>query len=215
MSRVLRVGWLILSAVVLCSRPADAALADWLEKLSGPGPFEEDALANLVSTWCFTKTLTQPDDRPTPCLYVDYHRMINEKDDNFYQDVGLKGKELKLTAYAFGLAFQPWRDVPIDVGGEIGRLQFLTKDTDTTKWTLAPRVQVKPLLFVPKLFARGEHPVLRKGASVLKFYVRRLVILGTLNGERDFGVPGSTFEIKNERRWSLGFLLDFTELRRP
>jgi hypothetical protein len=46
-------------------------------------------------------------------------------------------------------------------------------------------------------------------------YLRRSVILGTLRGDRDFGVPGSTYEHNKEWVWSMGTLLDFTELLRP
>ncbi len=219
MSRVLRVGWLILSAVVLCSRPADAGLPDWLEQLSGPGPFESDGLAGFVSNvWCFERfnkiTLSQDDKQKNPCLYVDFHKFINDDDDNFYKASGQDKKQLRATAYALGVAFQPWEKLHTDFGADFGRITFHTSETDAGHLTVGGRAQVKPLLFVK---AFGADPKWRKWASVPKVYLRRSVILGTLNGAKDFGAigKGSTYERKNEGLWSCGLLLDFSELLRP
>jgi hypothetical protein len=219
MSRVLRVGCLVLSAVALCSRPADAGLADWLEQLSGPGPFGSDALAGFVSNVvCITPkiTLSQGDkEEMKPCLYVDFHKFVNDDDDNFYKASGQDGKELRATAYALGVAFQPSERLHTDVGGDFGRITFHTSETDTGHWTVGARAQVKPLLFV-EAFSTSLVKW-RKWASVPKFYLRRNVILGTVNGARDFGAIGSgaAYERKNEGIWSCGILLDFSELLRP
>jgi hypothetical protein len=220
MSRVLRVGWLILSVVTLCSRPADAGLADWLEQLSGPGPFGSDGLASFVSNVvCITPkiTLSQGDKEKKPCLYVDFHKFINDDDDEFYKASGQEGKELRATAYALGVAFQPSTRLHTDVGVDFGRMTFHTSETDTGHWTFAARAQVKPLLFIEAFEKDANFIPWRKWVSVPKVYLRRSVILGTINGARDFGAIGSgaAYERKNEGVWSCGILLDFSELLRP
>jgi hypothetical protein len=220
MSRVLRIGWLVLSAVIFCSRPADAGLADWLEQLSGAGSFGSDGLANFVSNVvCLTPkiTLTQDDKERKPCLYADFHKFINHDDDEFYKADGQEGKELRATAYALGVAFQPSKRLHTDVGADVGRITFHTSETDTGHWTLGARAQVKPLLFIEAFEKNARFIPWRKWASVPKAYVRRSVILGTISGAKDFAATGSgaAYERKNEGVWSCGILLDFSELLRP
>jgi hypothetical protein len=207
MRRVLRLGCFTLIVMGLCSRPAEAGLWDWLEELSGPGPFREDALANFTARVCFTPTPRSGSREP--CVYLDYRRFINNEDDNFFEEIG----EVRATAFDFGLTWEIWRPIDVGVGG--GFLRFHTSKKDTTRTTLVgPRVQVKPLLFFrpAPYWSQDQNLRRRQWASVLKFYVRHSVILGRLQGTTDFGAEKSSFDVTNDRVMSYGFLLDFTEL---
>jgi hypothetical protein len=212
MQRLRRLGCLTLMLVGLCSRPVEGGLKDWLEELSGPGPFHNDGLANLMFTLCLNKEtpLVQAYDVRRPCIFVEYRQLVNDKDDNFYETIG----EVRATIGDVGLNFRPWTRVPIDIGGGVGFIQFHTSQKSTTKATLVlPRVQIKPLEPLAQHF--NNNRVARNFLNVLKFYTSHTVIFGTLQGEKDFGAIGSTFDVKNDGVLSYGFLLDFIELARP
>lgn len=233
MQRVQRLGWLLFAVFALSSRPAEAGVPDWLEELSGAGPFWTDGLSNFVATaLCFHNpsdaqpviTFSQSDKVKDPCVFVDYHHLLNGEDDKFYAANGHAGKELRVTAISIGVAFQPWEGAHTDFGIDTGSIRFHTTRgatnvrSDTSHKTVGFRAQMKPLLFLPLFRAdrvTTRFPPPRKWASVPKVYVRRSAILGTLSGDKDFGVPGSTYARKNEWVWSIGGLLDFTELWRP
>jgi hypothetical protein len=224
MARVLKVMCLTAALLVCSGRPAEARLIDWLEELSGPGPFTGNG--GLVGTICFGSAVKSegraarivgaaPEDKRKPCAYFDFRHFETENDDNFHQF----GKTVGATAYDFGATWLLYR--PIELGAGIGFVRFAANDVSTTKMTLTgPRVVIKPLLMLTPVSkwrdSNGAPTTWAKVASVVKLHARQTVILGNLQAT-DFGVaPGlSTFNVDNDQVTSFGLLIDVTEYWRP
>lgn len=216
MQRARRLGWLTLILVGLCSRPVEAGLKDWLEELSGPGPFHERDV-NLMATLCFDteKPRVQADDVKKPCFFVDFRRLVNDVEkDNFAPTIG----EVRVTIADFGLTYRPWVSVPVQFGAGAGFIKFHTEPEGTTKkdatrFTLvAPRLQITPFELLALIDKINNNTVARNFTRLVKFYANLMVITGRLQGEEDFGVVGSTFDVKDDWVKSYGFLIDFSEL---
>lgn len=192
---------LVVIALLVSSRPAQAKIIDWLEQLSGPGPFGTRGSV-LVSGGCVQPDLprlgidsTTP--ATTPCWFFDLRRFHADADEFF--------NAVNAEAYDFGATFQVRR--PIELGFGMGFIRFSSNGVNTTKVTTTPlRVVVKPLLFVPKLQDK-------KWAGFLKYYVRESVIWGRLTQD-DFGISAArhVFNEKNDVVTSAGFLIDLGEL---
>jgi len=209
MARALRVTCLMVVVLACGGRPAEArwAFLDWMEELSGPGPFTGGP--GLVATVCNFRDLRGAfsEDKRKPCFYFDF-RHVEAKDSDNFREFG----EVGATSYDFGATWQLYRPIEVGVGG--GFVRFAANGESTTKFTLAvPRLAVKPLLMLTP--TRHWGGTWAKWASVPKLYVRESVILGNLKAT-DFGVaPGlSTFDVDNDQVTSFGLMLDFTELWR-
>ena len=204
---------------------ASASLMDWLQELSGPGPFNAKGM-NIMLDVCPTghrlnadnkldifasEYESRPADKPRICFFLDNRRFQNEgSGDNF------GAGQIDVHALELGASAHLHRSVSIGFG--VGWIGFNAKDkgAETTKFLVtAPRVVFKPALIFGSDSFWEDKKALRTAASIIKFYIRNNIISGTLTGA-DFGLkPGDanvTFAVKHDRVWSTGFLLDFTEV---
>ena len=216
MARVTRLVCLAAALLVGGWQPAEAGLIDWMEELSGPGPFTGNG--GLVGTICFGGPLksesesraarivgSAPEDKQKPCAYFDFRHLETENDDNFHQF----GRTVGATAYDFGATWLLYR--PIEVGAGVGFIRFAANDVSATRMTLTgPRVVIKPLLMLTP--TRHWGGTWARVASVVKLHARQTIILGNLQAS-DFGVaPGlSAFDVDNDQVTSFGVMFDVTE----
>jgi len=219
MKRALRLATLVVATLVAWAVPARADIIDWLQELSGPGPFHEakNKIGSLA-TFCSPGGghLIQSFDAAgrqisTPCFFFDFRNFVSVEDDNFPQPVSVR-------VYDIGLSWRVAR--PVEIGIGVGVMDFKSDAPGATGAVraelIAPRVVVKPILFIPYLLGNRDYWNSRPGAlrwaSVLKWYTRESVLLGTVTAG-DFGAQAtSSFRAKNDRLTSAGFILDFSEL---
>jgi hypothetical protein len=205
----------VLGALFAHPQPAAADWWDWLQELSGPGPFKTEG--NVMWSICpGPGTVFRPYDNAGPpklCVFVDVRRFVNWDDDNF-----LKFGRVRLQTYDFGVAWEVRRAV--DVGLGFGVMHFAANGTGSNRLSITPlRTTVKPLLLLADLLRKGDalerNRTARRWASILKYYARLSVIPGTIDAT-NFGVSTSLsdFKAKNDRVASAGFLVDFSELLR-
>jgi hypothetical protein len=216
MKRVLLVAGLVCSVVIGSPRPASASLMDWLQELSGPGPFNGRAW-NAMLDVCPGKGeqdtehffASENDSKePAACIFVDKRRFRNADGDNFGAgriDVGI---------WELGGSVRVHRAVSIGFG--FGRIGFSSQGGEKDTWVLtAPRIVVKPaMLFGSAKFWNDRNPGWLALASIFKYYVKDNVIAGRLTGA-DFGLKAGdanvNFVVENDHVWSRGFILDLTE----
>jgi hypothetical protein len=227
MKRAVVVAALVCLASMAFPAQASASLMDWLQELSGPGPFNAKRL-NVIVDLCparlkarssgehiFASEYEPRDvkDKPRICLFVDNRLFKNDgAGDNF------GAGEIDVHAVEFGASARVHRSVSIGFG--VGWIGFNAKDRGekTTKFLVtAPRIVFKPVfIFGSEDFWKDDkHKPLRIVASMFKFYIRNNIICGKLTGA-DFGLkqgdPNLNFAVRHDRVWSTGFVLDLSEL---
>jgi hypothetical protein len=209
--RALLLAGLVCAGLIGAPRPASAGFMDWLQELSGPGPFNGRAW-NAMLDVCPQREgplfVNELDVNPlVPCIFIDKRRFANLEGDNFGAgriDVGI---------WEVGVSAHVHRAVAIGFG--FGRIGFSSEGGEKeTLVVTAPRIVVKPAMFFgTDAFWKANEP-LRIVASIVKFYVKDNIIQGRLTGA-DFGLqPGDAnfnFEVQDDRVWSRGFILDLTE----
>jgi hypothetical protein len=140
-------------------------------------------------------------------VYFDYRRFKNEDDDNF-------PAEVKLSFYDVGPTWELLREGQIEVGVGVGVMRSEGNNINHSNFTVTFfRFAIQPLSLVPGWERK-------RGAAILKWYVRATLIPGTIDA-MDFGVGlgsgagQSTFSAKNDTVRSMGFMVDLLELLRP
>lgn len=216
--RVQLVSLVVPAALLMAAAPARANIWDYLEQLSGPGPFGGPGsihltggclgvatAKNAVERQEFTKTSwnllgippTSAIKPHTPCFFFDVNPGLSaEKDTRFAQ--------VDATLYDFGVTFPVWR--PLEIGFGVGRMHFDSNGVSTTRTSVTvPRVVIKPLLFVPKL--QGK-----KWPGFFKYYLSMVTIAG-LAGQ-DFGVSNAIYDERDKRQLltTVGASFDLLEL---
>jgi len=198
-----------LVVVMAQARAAQANIWDFLEQLSGPGPFHSRGnvlfsgaclsqlgggnAAGAMNYFGIPPEVTSP---ATPCFYFDLRRLRADADGRF--------KEVDASAYEFGVTFPIRR--PIEIGAGLGWIHFESNGASTNQFSGTPlRVVLKPLLFVPSLQTK-------KWPGFIKYQVKMTIIDG-MAGE-DFGVSNSVFDERNKHNFltSAGFIIDVLEL---
>jgi hypothetical protein len=197
--------------------PAEASVWGWLERLSGPGPFDQVAGSIGLRGLCppilnqTAKTRDSRDsvkldwlrprrDKHATCLYFDRADFVSHTDP-------FVGGTSDITAatYSIGASVLVVRWLEGAVGAGWDRFRVVATDITVTKPTLTlARVVVRPIRIFRKEDKCGG------GCDVIKLYVKRDIILGTLQSS-DFGVAGN-FKATNDGVTSLGILFDFSEL---
>ncbi len=188
---------------------AGAIVWDWLERLSGPGPFSG---SNLITTVCFHNPVVSGDSNrflgtradtkiKIPCLFVDY-RQLFAPEDNGYPSVTAKWVDI-------GVTFQ--LDPLTEVGVGAGWVRFDADPEGQSKKTThgvitIPRIVIRPLRLIPALKDS-------KWGGIFKPYLKYSLIVGDLKG-KDFLAPDNGFHERNEWVKSYGVLLDLGELLR-
>ena len=219
MKRFLIVVVLACGGLMASPAPASASLMDWLQELSGPGPFNATNI-NWIVDVCpskFSKATSNGRnifasayDKPLICFFFDHRRLKNDgAGDNFGAGT------VDVNTFEFGASAQLHRSLSIGFG--LGRIGFKSERGARPARLLvtAPRIVVRPALIFGDDGFWGRHKPARTVASILNFYIKNNIINGRLNGA-GFGLsPGDAnynFSVNHDRVWSYGFVLDFTEV---
>jgi hypothetical protein len=223
MKRFLIVAVLACGGLMASPVPASASLMDWLQELSGPGPFNAKHI-NLIVDVCptghkynqdhevdiFASDYGEQWNKPRVCLFVDNRLLRNDgAGDNFGAGT------IDVHTFEFGASARLHRAVSIGFG--VGRIGFKSnKGAEPARFLVtAPRIVVKPALIFGGDFWDNKNKFVQAAAGILKFYIKNNIISGKLTGA-DFGLSladaNSNFSVSHDRVWSSGFVLDFTEV---
>ena len=209
MARVIRLVCLTVALLAGGWRAAEAGLIDWMEELSGPGPFT--GFGGVTATICDFRKLpgVLPLGQKKPCFFFDYRYLqTREKDDS--SEFG----RVRAHVLDFGVSWQLYRFIELGVGG--GTILFDGSENPAKPTLTAARLAIKPLLLMTPSDCWEAHQTWAKWAGVVKLYVKEGVILHNVDAD-DFGVaPGaSTFNIDFDKVTSIGLMFDLTEFWRP
>jgi hypothetical protein len=219
MKRWLSVAVLVVGTVLWSVQPAYANLWDWLQELSGPGPFHARK-PNVMVDLCQENhvgsgKLTQDFDStkpPVTCIFADLRLFANEDDDNFSKNnkIGF----VHVTLFETGVTANLHRAFSVGFGG--GLMKIGTPDHSEYKGVLtAPRVVIRPaVLFGTEQFWK-DNKLLYAVLGSVKYYVRANIVLRDLRGDT-FGLkqgdPDFDFHTHFERLASAGFIIDATPI---
>ena len=157
MKRFLIVAVLACGGLMASPVPASASLMDWLQELSGPGPFNAKVI-NLIVDVCptghkyrdekrteldmFASDYDEPNwDKPRICVFIDHRRLKNDgAGDNFGAGT------IDVQTFEFGASARLHRSVSIGFG--LGRIGFKSQNGGEPAKLLvtAPRIVLKPAL---------------------------------------------------------------------
>lgn len=215
MKRTLQLLGLVITVLLVCSRPAEAKAGwwDWLEDLSGPGPFT--TRGNLMTTIICSDSdadtkvgslfkLSDPTKPGTgSCLYFDY-RAFRAEADQRYNKV-----DVSIAEFGPSVRLHP----AVEVGAGVGFIHFSStapgaKAVTATRFTISfPRLVFMPLQAIPSPRFQNDN---RWG--FLKLYWRETIITGELDQSNFATIPGAavSFRSKGERVKSMGFIIDLT-----
>jgi hypothetical protein len=226
MKRVLLVTALVCGGSMALPARASASLMDWLQELSGPGPFNAKVI-NVIVDACPTGHRRTSEgaldlfasefesrgvtDMPRICFFFDNRRFRNDGvGDNFGAGT------IDVHATEFGVSARVHRSVSIGFGvGWIG-LNAKDRGAETTKFLVtAPRIVFKPALIFANEAFWSNKKTLGTLVSLFKFYIRNNIISGRVTGA-DLGLrqgdANVNFAVRHDRVWSTGFVLDFSEV---
>jgi hypothetical protein len=169
-------------ALVMLAAPSRALAVGWddlwdyLDQLSGPGPFHGKGAA-AIQIACIeggrANLLRSPSspDGIVPCLFVDFRALSVEPKDPFDEVTA------KLTDIGVSWHLQRY----FEYGAGIGMARFNSKGITTTNFTLTYlRLGVKPLVLIPRW--RDS-----KRAAAVKYFYRHTIRFGEISAA-DFGV---------------------------
>jgi len=206
--------------------PASASLMDWLQELSGPGPFNAKKI-NVILDICPTSAKVRKEadspkyfasdydtidsKKPRICGFIDYRSLANDGEgDNF----GAGAIDVK--TWEFGASARLHRSVSVGFGAGYINFKTQTPQTGVSRFLVtAPRVVFKPaLIFGSDDFWKAHKPA-QVVAGLFKFYIKNNIISGRLTGANFGLVPGHpnySFAVRHDRVWSSGFVIDLTDL---
>jgi len=202
MKRGLQVITLVFVILVVFSRSAEADLWDWLDQLSGPGPFSTRGNAAFTvhcnrsgpgSGWL--QLLDSAGSRG-PCVFVDIRRFTSREDDKFFR--------VNVTIAEVGPSYRI--APPFEIGFGAGIFHIASRGESGNQFTLSfPRLVFMPL-FLKESWQKHSD------LSFFQAYFRQTRIIGELN-EEDFRLkPGQTFSVRHDGVASAGFIIDFVAL---
>jgi hypothetical protein len=227
MKRTFQLLGLVVTVLLVCSRPAEAngGWWDWLEDLSGPGPFHSRKPYNLMLTLICTDTGVtgaerlfkfpdypkdpkpgEPAKQPT-CLFYDQRFLRTDADTRF--------GTVDATMIEIGPYVRLHRS--FEVGAGVGFIHFSSTRADGTRLTPTqvtvsfPRLVFMPLAAIPfGDFQTNSH------WGFFKMYYKETIIGRELN-ETNFALAAgstATFKSRYGRVRSTGFIIDGAELGR-
>ena len=214
MLRIARVNLVVFFFVLIWAQPARADIWDWLEDLSGPGPFH--SRGNIAGTLYCNKANVNGKDlggwfkplgRDSP-KYACYYASVRA----FRSDEDAKFKETSIQLYDAGTMFRPFRDIPaFEFGVGAGLMHMSSGGLGSNRFTVTfPRVALKPLLLIGPL-QKGER---RDNYGFIQLFFQET---RTVHGfsSSDFSTqPGFTYAppTNGEVLKSFGFIIDATLL---
>jgi hypothetical protein len=192
---------LMLVAVMACPQPAEASLWDWLQELSGPGPFH-GRFNYALTLKCEGSGVFRPSrtdvKSPTTCVFFDQRFFKSEADDRF------DSVNVVVTEIGPSIRLHP----AVEVGAGIGVINFTSEGKSATRLTGSfPRLVFNPFLALPKL-QTNKHA----DWGFFKIYFRESIIVGGLSEEDFSAKPGTRFSVRHERVRSMGFIIDVVPL---
>ena len=210
------------AGMVLNAVPAEAGIWGWLERLSGPGPFDQRFAHIGVRALCpprlFVRTppAKEKDDtsglfRPSSasgatCFYVDRAGFVS-RNDAFVGGTS----DITATVWGFGVTTLMVRWLEVGAGMGVASFNVSATDVTATRLTLTPgRLVLRPARLVCPDGCGIKDPKWRGALDVFKVYFKTDVMLGTLQS-KDFGVTGN-FREKYDAVSSWGLLLDLSEV---
>jgi len=214
--RIVRVNALVLFVMLIWVQPARADWWDWLEELSGAGPFH--SRGNLSGTlYCNKDSVNgtnlggwfKPlgrDSTKHVCYYADVRLFKADADTRF--------QETTADLYEAGTMFRPVRDIPaFEIGAGAGLMHMSSGGIKSDRFTISfPRIALKPLLLIGPLQKR-EHA---DDYGFIQLYFRETRTLHAWS-PTDFSTqPGVTYNPpqNGEVLRSFGFIVDATLLGR-
>lgn len=216
MLRVARVNVLVFLFMLMGVQTARADIWDWLEDLSGPGPFH--TRGNLSGTFYCSKDKPDPnrpelggwfrplgrDSRKYACFYADVRR--------FRSDADLRFQETSMDFYESGTMLRPIKDIPaIEIGAGVGFVHMDSGGLTSTRFTISfPKVALKPFLLIPKLQQREN----RDQYGFIQLYFRETRTVHGFSPSNFSTQPGFTYAppSNGEVLKSFGFIVDATLL---
>jgi hypothetical protein len=171
--------------ILCCASPASAQGwgREWLEKMSGPGPFEGLGLQFPVACrwitsspqkfyWSFQTPIGMtpaPDDKrgtqgrlrekeSTRLLCIDFQYTSAANNDR--EEVGLISVRAVEGRVGFPLERDglPWWVAAFEPSAAAGAIRFLGDDFSEWRLTLSPEITIKPLKFIPAEKAKVQNP---------------------------------------------------------
>ena len=199
-------------ALALMLNPAAAHASDgwmeWLEKLSGPGPFGGKFPGWQVPVYCWPNQsiLCWNDDGEAgkTVLLLHFGRSSTGL-QRVFDDTPNDIRDIHALAIDPAVMFRLHR--VMEVGASLAFIRFSGDRVDPFwKVGLTPvRITYTPLALVP---AEGKWKVARR---ILKIWVEETYLAGSLNGA-DFGNPSSAFKSNGEWKTRWGAIIDLTPL---
>jgi hypothetical protein len=214
--RIVRLHSFAFFVLLVLAQPARADVWDWLEELSGAGPFH--SRGNLAATlYCnkdsvggqnlggWFKPLGR-DSSKHVCYYTDVRLFKANEDARF--------KETSMDMYEAGTMFRPVRDIPaFEIGAGAGFLHMNSGDIKSERFTISfPRIALKPLLLITPLQKRANSD----NYGFIQLYFRETRTVHAFSASDFSTQPGVTYTPpqNGEVLRSFGFIVDATLLGR-
>lgn len=224
--------------LVLLTLPAHASafgFLEWLDRLSGPGPFWGFNME--LELKCFGGRRPPPPPPPVPEFVtpatairvpmtkgcreakLDEHKYtwmvtpgfaIAEDNPLDYQDTGHQDTSAAVRLIRGGTSVDFRFDQAAEIGAGVGLFYFNgPRFNDFARAFVQPvRLTFRPLLFVPKWRAEDTK---RDHRGWLLLEINWLLLLGTIDGA-DFGAPADPWRTHNESKLEVGLSLDLYRL---
>lgn len=214
MLRAVRINVLVFLCILISAQTARADIWDWLEDLSGPGPFH--SRGNLAGTlYCNKDNVNgQPsggwfrplgrDSTKHACYYASVRLFKSDADARF--------AETSIDLYDAGTMFRPIRDIPaFEFGVGAGLMHMNSGDISSNRFTITfPRVALKPLLLIGPL-QKSAHS---DDYGFIQLFFQETRTVHGFSGSDFTTQPGFTYAPppNGEVLKSFGFIVDATLL---
>lgn len=237
MTRVVRVALMFLLVGLISSSRADANIIDWLDRLSGPGPFWGADVAIAMRCPSGPRMDTTPQQLPPSTRTTSEGIVVScpgerldRKHSNWYLILGASGtgrnhlnygdqpsdESKAIGIFKMGSAFDYTLLPFLDVGVGGGFLYFFgPRFPNFAHPYVQPfRISIRPLLLGWRSEPRSKDPeyirkLEKRGWLLINFDLN--IIAGTIDGS-SFGAPGDPWRVENDVVPEIGIGLDVVKL---
>jgi hypothetical protein len=216
----------VLCVLLMIPATAGATWWDWIQEMSGPGPFQAHTVSTMA-TVCPKEWSNPVGMRPVnsdaarpdkACWFIDVRTLSYDPNDGNFPAA------VSVLVQTFGLAWPFLKHQTADFGMGLGYMHFIGADNATaTRFIFEPRVTVEPVAAVAALIC-GSAPTCPVATSpyarFFKFHAEYLLMPQSLSAQQ-LGVPLGTgtgqsiWSKQGEAIGSWGFIIDLAELIRP